>query len=341
MIRRPASSSGVPGLLALAGLVLTAMVAMVVNGCEDTPHLSSASGPETEASPPAHGPDPGFSGPDTGPWAVSGGWSEALVDWLRIPAQTTTWRWVTRSPADSGTVALTTDRTGYRWRFPGTPPGGAVRVQPPGEAWLALHVSNWHGLAMVPPLPVLPVQTRTYPHLVAMLRHLLEPRFGGVVPHWPGRPVPVVSPAAVSGAVDLAACLREAVTHWNTAAASSLLAWNPGATWGIHLAHYAGSLRDPPLQTQLIRRDAAGRPRHVRIAVGDDYATPSARPYAVRGFAHELGHALLLWGHTPDRRHLLWGDAPPLRATPSQDEVRAVKLRQLLPRGLDLAHYQD
>jgi hypothetical protein len=272
---------------------------------------------------------------------VSGGWSGDLVDWLRIPAQTTMWRWITGTPADSGTVILTTDRTGYRWRFPGPPPTGAVRVQPPGEAWLSIEVPNWHGLATVPPLPVLPVQTATYPHLVAMLRDLLEPRFGGVVPHWPGRPVPVAAPEAISGEVDLAACLREAVTNWNTAAARTLLVWDPGATWGIHLAHYSGSLRDPPLQTQLIRRDAAGRPWHVRIAVGDDYSTPSARPYAVRGLAHELGHALLLWGHTPDRRHLLWGDAPPLRASPAPDEVRAVELRQLLPRGLDLRRYQD
>jgi hypothetical protein len=341
MLRRPTGTLAARRLAALASLMLVAAVATVGNGCEDARFQASATRPETVArSDTAHAEAPSAP-PETAPWTVSGGWSDALVDWLRVPAQTGTWRWSTGTPSDSGIVTLTTNHAGYRWRFDGPPPLGSVRVDPPGNGWLSLHVPNWHDLAAVPPLPELSVQTEAYPHLVAMLRDLLEPRFGGVVPHWPGQPVPVAAPAAVSGEVDLAACLREAVTNWNTTAASSLLAWDPEATWGIHLAHYAGSLRNPPLQTQLIRRDAVGRPWHVRIAVGDDYSTRSARPYAVRGLAHELGHALLLWGHTADRHHLLWGDAPPLRATPSRDEVRAVELRQLLPRGLDLAHYRD
>ncbi len=327
------------GLLALAGLALTAACAWVAGGCDDGGQTPAASATAPESTAPVPSLEPADV-PVLPRFAVAGRWSPALHRWLGSPDGASSWRWVAPSGPDRGQAVLEISGRTYRWHFAERPPAAALRLTPRNPGWLPLRVDRPQDLATVPPLPVIPIRSTAYADLVTMLRSLLTPRFGGVVPHWPARPVPVSAPSgAISGEVDLTACLREAVANWNATAITPFFTWDPKATWGIRLAHYAGSLRSPPLQTQLVRRDARGRPLHVRIAVGDDYDTASSRPYAVRGLAHELGHALLLWGHTPDREHLLWGDAPPLRASPSSDERRAVRLRQLLPTGLDLGRY--
>lgn len=272
------------------------------------------------------------------PWETFGTWPDGLKAQLGVRDGRWHWTW-TDGAGTSGPADLVSTGERYRWRLVAAGGERPLELVPADPTWLAIRVETAVELAAAPPLPRLPVDSPAYPDLVAMLRDLLTPRFGGVVPRWHDRPVPVGSPPAQSGEIDLAACLREAVDIWNASEPETLFVWRPDADWGIHLAHYRGSSRRPPLATQLTRRDAAGRPLRLRITVGDDYQSAAVRPYLLRGLAHKLGHGLLLWGHTPDRGHLLWGEAPPLRADPSADERRAVRLLQCLPEGLDLARY--
>jgi hypothetical protein len=281
-----------------------------------------------------------------------GTWSSELKDWLKVPDGTWAWRWTAvdaSGGARSGSAELRIEGERYSWRLDPADahaaaahePAVRIELHPVADPsfWLPLAVTDLDALALCPPLPRLHLESAAYPDLVAMLRDLLTPLFEAVVIHWPEYPVPVGSLPAQSGEVDLAACLREAVEIWNEGEPEPWFVWDPGAAWGVRLAHFSGSIRQPPLRIQLTRRDDALRPRAMRIIVGDNYASQASRPYAVRGLAHELGHALLLWGHSPDREHLLWGAAPPLRATPSSDERRAARLLRLLPAGLDLSCY--
>ena len=107
----------------------------------------------------------------------------------------------------------------------------------------------------------------------------------------------------------------------------------------MRLVHLAGRSLNPPLWAQITRLDSLGAPLRVHIVCGDNYDDRRDSIYAVRGFVHELGHALFLWGHSPDRDHVLWGAAPPLRDTPSPDERKAALLWHGLPAGLDLNRY--
>lgn len=284
--------------------------------------------------------------PDAPPSSIIGAWPPRLKETLQVPDGSWSWRWHQvegRERGLGGPARLTSDGPEYRWRLQGRKPAaaGALSLVPAADDtfWLPLRVRDPGELAVVPPLPVLAIDSPAYPHLVAMLRDLITPRFGGLVTHWPAYPVPVGSPTAQSGAVDLQACLREAVASWNEGQPEPLFVWRPGTDWGVRLAHFSGSDRRPPLAIQLTRRDEEGRPLLMRILAGDNYSHPISRPFAVRAMAHELGHAMLLWGHSPDRAHLLWGAAPPRRADPSADERRAVDLLRSLPAGLDLNVY--
>jgi hypothetical protein len=272
---------------------------------------------------------------------VIGPWTASLRTTTEIDQGA--WPWTWRAAADSaasGPVELVIGGGLYRWRFLGTPASGPLEMAPAGGLWLAMDVPDVDALAGMPPLPVLPVDTDAWPDLVSMARALVTPRFGGYVPHWPARPVPVGAADMVSGDVDLAACLREAVMIWNEGEVDPPFVWAPGSEWGVHVAHYAGSMRSPPMDFRITRLDSIGRPLRARISVGDNYDHPYERQYAVRAFSHELAHARLLWGHTPDRNHLLWGSAPPLRADPSEDERRAANLLEALPARLDLRRYR-
>lgn len=274
-----------------------------------------------------------------------GQWPPGLMEKLQIRCGTWIWRWQSAdegAPSASGPARLTIVRDRYYWTLRNALGEGGGRgfvLVPRDTFWLSIRVAHFGELSRTPPLPRLGIDSTAYPDLIAMLRELTTPRFGGVVTHWPDYPVPVRSPTAVSGAVDLEACLREAVEIWNTDEPEPHFVWQPGAAWGVRLAYYDGSNRRPPLQVGLTRRDAEGRPLAMRISVGNNYSSAASRPYAVRGMAHELGHAMLLWGHSPDRQHLLWADAPPLRNDPSEDERRAVRLLRCLPSGLDLNRY--
>ncbi len=192
-----------------------------------------------------------------------------------------------------------------------------------------------------PPLPRLRVASAYYADLLDLLQRVAAPRFGGRATAWPAYPVPIAAPdSARSGELDLTDCFWEAVKRWNDGGQEPLLlpvalaSWE----WGVRLVHVAGTCLSPPLQARLVRLDDAGRPVRLHILAGDTYHDERHRPHAVRGLSHELGHALLLWGHSEDRRHLLWR-AGPLVDDPSDDERRAVELWRLLPYGLDLYAY--
>ena len=275
-----------------------------------------------------------------------GTWAPNLKEFLDLADGVWTWQWQAASEQGAltaGTARLIITGCHFRWQFGGADAAGAesrrLALAPRDSLWLCIRVADRGELALTPPLPRLAVDSAFYPDLVTMVRALTTPRFGGVVTHWPAYPVPVGSPTAVSGEVDLAACLREAVEIVNAGEPEPWFEWQPAASWGVRLAYYQGSIRTPPLQIQITRRDAQNRPLAMRIAAGDNYARASRRPYAVRGLAHELTHAMLLWGHSPDRAHLLWGLAPPLRDDPSGDERRAIRLWRRLPAGLDLNRY--
>jgi hypothetical protein len=267
------------------------------------------------------------------------------------------WSWSWRLAAGDGdtlhgTAGLTITDTLACWRFwlqaPGSRDGPVALADLPAGS-LALTCDDpagWHDLrAPVPParsdvllpLPRLPVASAYYADLLDLLQRLTAPRFAMRVTHWPAAPIPVRLGTAVSGEIDLAACLAEAVSIWNGAAGRSVFALDPAATWGVTLTHSAGIV-SPPLATCITRLDAAGRPLALSILSGDNYTQAPQRAAVVRGMAHELAHTLLMWGHSEDRLHLLWRCGP-LVDRPSADELRAITLWELLPEGCDLAVY--
>ncbi len=251
-------------------------------------------------------------------------------------------------------LRLSGSRGAWRLRLGGAAPTRPIapalapRDLPPGRLLLAPDdPKRWHEMRLeLPPadgsawlpLPRLAAASAYYADLLDLLQRLTAPRFGMRVTHWPDAPIPVVADSALSGDVDLAACLAEAVALWNGSPGGPYFALRAKADWGVRLVHLAGAPASPPLATRLIGLDAAGRPALMEIRAGDNYTTTTQRAAAVRGMSHELAHTLLLWGHSEDRRHLLWRCGP-LVAEPSSDELRAIALWNLLPQGCGLAAY--
>ena len=208
--------------------------------------------------------------------------------------------------------------------------------------------SLWHGFtcevvdAKASPEPILRILTDSsdYANLLDFARHLTTGYFDQVVRHWQPGPIPVRCGQEVSGEVDLSACLRRAVAIWNSGTRDPWFVVDESATWGVRLLHYRDSRLRPPLQAQLTRQDVHGNPVRMNIRVGDNYRTSRDTTYVIRGMVHELAHTLLLWGHSTDREHCLWGAAPPLVKEPSQDERKAAQLLRDLPVGLDLKDYR-
>ena len=188
-------------------------------------------------------------------------------------------------------------------------------------------------------MPRLELDSGLYGDLVDFLGELTGPHFGSIVCHWPKFPIPVRTGQAVSGDLDLAACLAEAVARWNEGESRPWFRLEEGADWGVRLVHYPGAILRPPLRARITRLDDQGRPQRINIIIGDNYDDLRDRKYAIRGLVHELGHALFLWGHSRDRAHVLWGAAPPLVDMPARDERKAAHLWHGLPEGLDLGDY--
>ena len=275
---------------------------------------------------------------------VDGTYPAELAAFLEPPGGEHAWLW--RGPDDAAprTAVLNVDGACWSWRLDLDP---ASPVLPP---WLHLEPREpdlWHDFATRPdttapgawfPLSRQALRSPYYHDLLALLQALTTPRFGQIVCHWFERPVPVHGGPAVSGAVDLGACFAAAVAAWNEGPGPDLFAWDPGTALGTRLLHLPGHQLSPPMSASLVQRDERGRALRLQLRVGDTYDAPHDERYARRGFAHELAHALLLWGHSLDRDHVLWHFGP-LVERPSLDERRAVALLQALPAGMDISVY--
>ncbi|MFH1842520.1 MAG: hypothetical protein ABIF77_04885 [bacterium] len=259
------------------------------------------------------------------------------------------WQFQTGTGAtDSGSVKLEilADCACWIWNPPLADTEMTATAQ--GALWLCpVAIHCWHDFKLdwppsQPhcwlPLPRLPLQSPYYADLLHLLQELTQPRFAQVVCHWPSWPIPVRAGVAQSGTVDLALCLHEAVDIWNDTAPMPLFRWAPDASWGVRLVHFPGSVRSPPLSAKVVRLDGTDGVLSIHILAGDTYDDVHKRRGAVRGLAHELGHALLLWGHSEDRRHLLWRSGP-ITDIPTSDEQQAAILLSLLPGGLQLSRY--
>ena len=189
------------------------------------------------------------------------------------------------------------------------------------------------------PLPRISLNSVEYADLVQFLAEMTRPRFNSIVTHWPGAPIPVRLAPAESGQLDLADCLTEAVGRWNAGRRTPWFEIQDSPGWGVRLVHFQGTNLHPPMQARLTWPEEDAHPLLVQILVGDTYDVTRDRPYAVRAFVHELGHALFLWGHSRDRDHVLWASGPPLVDAPSLDERKAAQLWHGLPEGLDLGWY--
>jgi hypothetical protein len=281
--------------------------------------------------------------PPPAPTVVEGRWSPQLRQLL--PAVDGVWDWGWDDGAAHGAATLTVRDAVWRWTLHpgsgGAPPGPALRLDP-GEPLV------WHTMA-VPDDPAspgrwlpLPRRALASPHhldLLQLLRELTRAAFGERATGWGTTPVPVHAGAAVSGAVDLRAELRAAVEQWNAASPRPLFRWTDADSGGgVYLVHLAGRRLSPRMSAYLVRRDTKQDVLRLHIRVGDDYDTAQLARYARRAFLHELAHALLLWGHTACRDHVLWRSGP-IVDVPSSDEVTAALWLDALPRGLLLSRY--
>jgi len=241
-------------------------------------------------------------------------------------------------------VPLPTEKSGWEinWFFqPPLPENlqGEIRFSPN-------NVSRWHNFRWshsdsLPPIPIprRKLDSSQYPDLLSFLKELTTPYFDMIVTHWPDYPIPVRLVEASNGPIDLAACLMEAAGIWNENSGHPWFVVDQNAGWGVRLVHFPDREMRPPLAARITRLDSDGRPLRISILAGNDYHSPLSRPYVVRGFVHELGHALFLWGHSLDRIHCLWGLAPPLVSEPGVDERKAARWWHGLPDGLDLSRY--
>ncbi len=191
------------------------------------------------------------------------------------------------------------------------------------------------------PVPILKmgVESPLYGNLLDLVQTLTSDHFNQIITKWPPGPIPLRIGHEQHGDVDLSACLRRAMSIWNQGTKNPWFVLDEDATWGIRLLHYRDPRLSPPLRVQLTRHDAKGNPIRMNIVVGDNYSTFQDTTYVIRGMVHELAHTLLLWGHSSDRNHSLWGAAPPLVKAPSPDERKAAQLVHGLPEGVDLKNY--
>jgi hypothetical protein len=264
----------------------------------------------------------------------------ALV--LATPDGESDWVWTDPVTAHTRPARLSIAGDTWTWRLDSDDDGlPAVFTLTPTQPDL------WHAFEIRPDTPApgawFPLRRQAvtspfYYDLVHLLQDLTAPRFDQHVTHWYRTPVPVSADSAISGAVDLRACFRAAVAIWNDSAETPLFSWEPGNALGAHLLHLPGGHLSPPMSASLVQRDDQGRALRLRIRVGDTYDDPLDERYAIRGFVHELAHALLLWGHSLDRDHCLCRYGPMVER-PAADERRAVALLQALPAGMDLGRY--
>lgn len=303
------------------------------------------------------GSDVGSSPPDSVIEYVEMTYSDGLRSFLGIGPGDTRWRWLFTNQSTEETIcghASLRFETGpgarVSWSFHGCAGGDWLVPASPrcGQLTLVPELPDlWHTLATgwppalpdsLLPLARVPVESAHYADLLDLLQRIAGPRFGQVVTHWPDWPLLVQADSARSGQTDLVVCLDEAVNRWNAGEQTPCFVRVMDAEWGIQLVHLPGVNTSPPMWSRLTRFTSDGRPLRMNLVVSDGYGRASDGPRATRDLTHELGHALLLWGHSEDRGHLLWRCGP-LVDHPSRDERQAARLWRLLPEGLDISRY--
>ncbi|HPF33798.1 MAG TPA: hypothetical protein P5571_03405 [Candidatus Krumholzibacteria bacterium] len=272
---------------------------------------------------------------------------DAQADVLRRlsgPVGSARWRWSDAAdPATGGPARLAWNAAGAAWRLRGRPgwalPDTLVLVPAAPDAWHEQRIpTRTTGTPQLLPLPRIPLRSAYYADLLHLLLELTRGLHEGVVRRWAHDPIPLAPGEPGDGPVDLTACLAVAAARWEAAWGAPLFGADAVFAEGIRLVHRDGEILHPPMWARLLRRDPAGRPLLITIVAGDNYDRPDLERYAVRGLAHELAHALQLWGHSRDRIHLLWESGPVVDG-PSPDEVAALRLWRTLPEGLDLRLY--
>jgi len=261
---------------------------------------------------------------------------------LRPPPGSSRWSWTTAGGTRrAGEALLSIDARGWRWRlFPAPVTGDSLLHLVPRDS-AAWHDQLVNGAAPRHrswfPLARRPVGSPHYADLLDMLLDLASASGTTEIRHWPHYPVIVGGGPAISGAVDLTACLTEGIAWWDRHQ-PGLFVWRPDTVCDVRLVHIPGHVLHPAMSVHLLRRDDEGRPLRMTIRTGDTYADARDRPFARRALLHELTHVSGLWGHSPDRRHILWR-AGPIVDVPDTDETAAVRWWLSLPEGLDLSRY--
>jgi len=251
--------------------------------------------------------------------------------------------WYWENSGETHYAELELSGNSYTWKlieygFPGND-NSTITLQPE-------NIDNWHRIStthsklvagLSPPLPVLPIDSIEYNNLHHFLSEITTPRYNGIVTHWVGEPVPVQIDNFVSGFINLSDALFHAITIWNEAFGYTIFEVDQYISWGVRLIYTPG-MQFPALYIRGVRQDDSGHPMLMHIHAGDNYSNNHTNIWINRAMVHELAHAACLWGHSRDRNHILWENGP-IVDTPSNDEIRAIKLWRSLPDGTSLLDY--
>lgn len=254
-------------------------------------------------------------------------------------------QWYWRNSGETGSAELEISSNSYVWKLIEYNSHGndnsTIALQPED-------IVNWHSIStthtklvdgLAPPLPVLPVDSTEYRNLHHFLVEMTTPRYSGIVTHWIGEPIPVQVDDFVSGFVNLSDALIHATTIWNEAFGYTVFEVDQFIPWGVRLIYTPG-MQSPALYIRGIRQDDSGHPMLMHIHAGDNYSNNHTNIWINRAMVHELAHAACLWGHSRDRNHILWENGP-IVDTPSNDEIRAIKLWRAFPDGTSLWDYSS
>ncbi|MCP4145696.1 MAG: hypothetical protein GY752_10510 [bacterium] len=251
--------------------------------------------------------------------------------------------WCWEKSGDTGFAELELSSNSYSWKLNDynshRKDSSIITLQPENTlTWHCLtttHAKLVAGLA--PPLPVLQIDSTEYTNLHHFLVEMTSPRYNSVVTHWVGEPIPVQVDNFVSGFINLSDALSHATNIWNEAFGYTVFEVNQFIPWGVRLIYTPG-MQSPPLYIRGVRLDDSGHPMLMHIHAGDNYSNNHTNIWINRAMVHELAHAACLWGHSRDRNHILWENGP-IVDTPSDDEIRAIRLWRAMPDGTSLLDY--
>lgn len=184
----------------------------------------------------------------------------------------------------------------------------------------------------IPLLERVPLEDSSYLELLDLLQEFLRPWSGSRIQRWPDGPLEVALPALAADDPYLLSC-EEALAVWNEALGRTrLVAVEPSQEAPIHCTVFD---TDEAAFTRAEARDDAGNPLRLRVHLSRRWTEDHPR-FIRRIWVHEFGHALGLWGHSRELRHVVNGRAV-ITDAPHAHEIAALRLLQRLPRGFDLS----